>query len=210
MMRVIAVLNQKGGAGKTTIATHLARALQLEGADVLLVDSDPQGSARDWAAVREEQPVPVVGLDRPTIERDLKSIAQKDYVIIDGAPQAHDLAVSALKAAHFILIPVQPSPYDIWATSDLVDLVKQRMELTEGQLKAAFLISRAIRNTKLGQEVTEALTGYALPILAVRIMQRVIYPTTAAAGTTVLDTEPHGEAAKEIRALTHEINEILN
>jgi chromosome partitioning protein len=210
MMRVIAVLNQKGGAGKTTIATHLARALQLEGADVLLVDSDPQGSARDWAAVREEQPVPVVGLDRPTIERDLKSIAQKDYVIIDGAPQAHDLAVSALKAAHFILIPVQPSPYDIWATSDLVDLVKQRMELTEGQLKAAFLISRAIRNTKLGQEVTEALTGYALPILAVRIMQRVIYPTTAAAGTTVLDTEPHGEAAKEIRALTHEIKEILN
>jgi chromosome partitioning protein len=150
MMRVIAVLNQKGGAGKTTIATHLARALQLDGADVLLVDSDPQGSARDWAAVREDQPVPVVGLDRPTIERDLKSIAQKDYVIIDGAPQAHDLAVSALKAAHFILIPVQPSPYDIWATSDLVDLVKQRMELTEGQLKAAFLISRAIRNTKLG------------------------------------------------------------
>jgi cellulose biosynthesis protein BcsQ len=97
-MRVIAVLNQKGGAGKTTIATHLARALQLDGADVLLVDSDPQGSARDWAAVREDQPVPVVGLDRPTIERDLKSIAQKDYVIIDGAPQAHDLAVSALKA----------------------------------------------------------------------------------------------------------------
>ena len=210
MMRVIAVLNQKGGAGKTTIATHLARALQLEGADVLLVDSDPQGSARDWAAVRDDQPVPVVGLDRPTIERDLKSIAQKDYVIIDGAPQAHDLAVSALKAAHFILIPVQPSPYDIWATSDLVDLVKQRMELTEGQLKAAFVISRAIRNTKLGQEVTEALTDYALPILAVRIMQRVIYPTTAAAGTTVLDTEPHGEAAKEIRALTHEIKEILN
>lgn len=210
MMRVIAVLNQKGGAGKTTIATHLARALQLEGADVLLVDSDPQGSARDWAAVREDQPVPVVGLDRPTIERDLKSIAQKDYVVIDGAPQAHDLAVSALKAAHFILIPVQPSPYDIWATSDLVDLVKQRMELTEGQLKAAFLISRAIRNTKLGQEVTEALTGYDLPILAVRIIQRVIYPTTAAAGTTVLDTEPHGEAAKEIRALTHEIKGILN
>ena len=64
-MKVIAVLNQKGGSGKTTIATHLARALQLDGADVLLVDSDPQGSARDWAAVREDQPVPVVGIDRP-------------------------------------------------------------------------------------------------------------------------------------------------
>jgi chromosome partitioning protein len=160
--------------------------------------------------VREEQPVPVVGLDRPTIDRDLKSIAQKDYVIIDGAPQAHDLAVSALKAANFVLIPVQPSPYDIWATSDLVDLVKQRIVLTEGQLKAAFLISRAIRNTKLGQEVTEALTAYELPILSIRIMQRVIYPTTAAIGTTVLDAEPQSEASKEIRALAREIKEILN
>jgi chromosome partitioning protein len=209
-MQVIAVLNQKGGSGKTTIATHLARAIQLEGAEVLLVDSDPQGSARDWAAVREDQPVPVVGLDRPTIDRDLKSIARKDYIIIDGAPQAHDLAVSALKAANFVLIPVQPSPYDIWATSDLVDLVKQRIVLTEGHLKAAFLISRAIRNTKLGQEVTEALTAYDLPILSVRIMQRVIYPTTAATGTTVLDAEPQSEASKEIRALAREIKEILN
>jgi cellulose biosynthesis protein BcsQ len=119
-MKVIAVLNQKGGSGKTTIATHLARALQLDGADVLLVVSDPQGSARDWAAVRDDQPVPVVGIDRPTIERDLKSVARKDYVVIDGAPQAADLAVSAIKAADFVLIPVQPSPYDIWATADLV------------------------------------------------------------------------------------------
>lgn len=61
------MLNQKGGSGKTTIATHLARALQLDGAAVLLVDSDPQGSTRDWAAVREDQPLTVVGIDRPTI-----------------------------------------------------------------------------------------------------------------------------------------------
>jgi len=140
-MHVIAVLNQKGGAGKTTIATHLARALQLGGAGVLLVDSDPQGSARDWAAVREDQPVTVVGIDRPTIERDLKNIARKDFVVIDGAPQAADLAVSAIKAASFILIPVQPSPYDIWATADLVDLVKQRIEVTDGKLSLALAIS---------------------------------------------------------------------
>ncbi|HEF0046110.1 TPA: AAA family ATPase, partial [Citrobacter freundii] len=100
-MKVIAVLNQKGGSGKTTIATHLARALQLDGNDVLLVDSDPQGSARDWAAVREDHPLTVVGIDRPTIDRDLKNIATKDFVVIDGAPQASDLAVSAIKAADF-------------------------------------------------------------------------------------------------------------
>ena len=208
-MHIIAVLNQKGGAGKTTIATHLARALQLGGAEVLLVDSDPQGSARDWAAVREDQPVTVVGIDRPTIERDLKNIARKDFVVIDGAPQAADLAVSAIKTASFILIPVQPSPYDIWATADLVDLVKQRIEVTDGKLQAAFVVSRAIKGTKIGAEITGALADYGLPILAARVTQRVSYPSTAALGTTVLDAEPGGEAAREVRALAEEVTQLL-
>ena len=208
-MKVIAVLNQKGGSGKTTIATHLARALQLAGADVLLVDSDPQGRARDWAAVREDQPLTVVGIDRPTIDRDLKQVARKDFVVIDGAPQAADLAVSAIKAADFVLIPVQPSPYDIWATADLVELVKQRIEVTDGRLQAAFVVSRAIKGTRIGGEVTEALAGYGLPILASRITQRVSYPGTAAAGTTVMESEPDSDAAAEVHALATEIKQKL-
>ena len=208
-MQVIAVLNQKGGSGKTTIATHLARALQLDGASVLLVDSDPQGSARDWAAVLDENPVTVVGIDRPTIDRDLKAIGHKDFVVIDGAPQAADLAVSAIKAASFILIPVQPSPYDIWATADLVELVKQRIEVTDGKLQAAFVVSRAIKGTRIGAEITEALAGYGLPVLASRITQRVSYPGTAAAGTTILDAELDGDGASEIRALMNEIKQKL-
>jgi len=209
-MKVIAVLNQKGGSGKTTIATHLARALQISGADVLLVDSDPQGSARDWAAVREDQPLTVVGIDRPTIDRDVKNVARKvDFVVIDGAPQAADLAVSAIKAADFILIPVQPSPYDIWATADLVELVQQRIEVTDGRLQAAFVVSRAIKGTKMGAEVAEALTGYGLPVLESRITQRVSYPGTAATGTTVLDAEPGSDAAAEVYALATELKEKL-
>ncbi len=208
-MKVVAVLNQKGGSGKTTIATHLARALQLDGADVLLVDSDPQGSARDWAAVREDQPLTVVGIDRPTIDRDLKNVARKDFVVIDGAPQAADLAVSAIKAADFVLIPVQPSPYDIWATADLVELIKQRIEVTDGRLQAAFVVSRAIKGTRIGAEVTDALMGYGLPVLTARVTQRVSYPGTAAEGLTVLEAEPNGDAATEIRALAAEIKEKL-
>ena len=206
-MKVISVLNQKGGSGKTTIATHLARAIQLKGFSVLLVDSDPQGSSRDWAAVNEENPVPVVGIDRPTIERDLKRIAEKDYVIIDGAPQAADLAISAIKASDIIIIPVQPSPYDIWATSDLVDLVKQRIEMTDGKLKAVFVVSRTIKGTKIGKEISVALSDYDLPVLKTSITQRVIYPTSASMGSSVLDEEPTGEASKEINNL---INEILS
>lgn len=212
-MKVIAVLNQKGGSGKTTIATHVARALQQEGAKVLLIDSDPQGSARDWSAVREDQPLTVVGIDRPTIDRDLKRIAESvDWVVIDGAPQAADLAVSAIKAADFVLIPVQPSPYDIWATSDLVDLIKQRIEVTDGRLSAAFVVSRAIKGTKIGTEVVSALEGYDLPVLKSRITQRVSYPTTASTGRTVLDQDQDQDkdAVLEIKALTAEIISALN
>lgn len=207
-MKVIAVLNQKGGSGKTTIATHLARALQLEGHQVLLVDSDPQGSARDWAAVREDHPLTVVGIDRPTIDRDIKNLTAKmDFVVIDGAPQASDLAVSAIKAADFILIPVQPSPYDIWATADLVELVKTRIALTDGRLQAAFVVSRIIKGTRIGEEVVEALAGYDLPILETRISQRIAYPGSAASGTTVLESEPSGEAASDIRSLLSEMKQ---
>ena len=209
-MKVIAVLNQKGGSGKTTIATHLARALQLQGSSVLLVDSDKQGSARDWSAVDESNPVTVIGLDRPTLDRDLKNISDKDFVVIDGSPQATDLAISAIKAADFVLIPVQPSPYDIWATSDLVDLVKQRIEMTDNKLKSAFVVSRAIKNTRIGGEVSEVLTEYGLPVLDAKIVQRIAYPNSAAIGKTVFETESKSsDAVAEMNALATEVKSYL-
>lgn len=208
-MKVISVLNQKGGAGKTTVATHLARAFQLDGSKVLLVDSDPQGSARDWAAMNTGQPLSVVGIDRPTIERDLKSVAPMDFVVIDGAPQIHDMAVSAVKASHFVLIPVQPSPYDIWATAALVELVKARIDITDGKLHAAFVLSRVIKNSKIGEEVAAVLSDYGLPILQSRISQRVAFPASAARGSTVLDEEPKSDGAREILSLRDEIKALL-
>lgn len=201
----VAMLNQKGGSGKTTIATNLAYALKLGGHRVLLVDADQQGSARDWNEANGGELLPVVGLDRETLPKDLQAVAGGyDWIVIDGAPQIAKLSAAAVRAADVVLIPVQPSPYDIWACADLVDLVSARQEATGGKPKAAFVISRSIKNTRLSGEVAEALKGYGLPVFSAATTQRVAYPTTASRGGTVYD-EGAGEAAREIDAIKEEL-----
>ena len=210
MSKIVAVLNQKGGAGKTTLSTNLARALQLAGDKVLLVDSDPQGSARDWNAAGNGELLPVIGLDRATLAKDIQAIQDnQDWLIIDGAPQIAELAIAAIKCADMILIPVQPSPYDVWACEDLVEIIKTRQEITNGKPKAAFVLSRVIKNTQLSKEIGEALEGYGLPVFKHFTSQRVIYPKTAVTGSTVLDADTAGEAAAEIRAIAQELKEFL-
>ncbi|MHC5862745.1 ParA family partition ATPase [Nostoc sp.] len=209
MPTVIATLNQKGGSGKTTIATNLAHALKRDNYTVLLIDSDPQGSARDWNEASGGNIIPVVGLDRETLAKDLQAISQGyDWIVIDGAPQIAKLSAAAVKAADLVLIPVQPSPYDIWACADLVDIIAARREVTNGKPKAAFVISRAIKNTKLSGEINQALSDYGLPVLKAGTTQRVVYPTTAAEGLTVF-SDPSSDAAKEINALKKEVLEVL-
>lgn len=206
MSKIVAVLNQKGGSGKTTLATHLARSLVLDGQSVLLVDSDPQGSARDWHAAGDGALLPVVGLDRPSLDKGIKAIAgDHDWVIIDGAPQVQELAVAALKVADAVLIPVQPSPYDVWATSDLVELIKTRQEITDGLPRAAFVIWRQIRRTRISTEVRGALDGYGFPVFDAATSQRVIFAASAAEGSTCLDKEPKGPASDEVRAIVSEL-----
>lgn len=210
MAITVAMVNQKGGTGKTTLATNLARALQRAGERVLLADSDPQGTARDWrqAADKEEMP-PVVGVDRPaSLERDLTEVAPSfDWIVIDGAANLKNqiLTVSALKAADVVLIPVQPSAADIWGSADLIELIQARQAATGGKPRAAFVVSRQITGTRLAAEVNNALRRYGLPIFESRTTQRVIYVEALSTGSSVLDLEPAGLAAKEISALLEEL-----
>ena len=126
-------------------------------------------------------------------------------MIVDGAPQVHDLAAAAVRVADVVLIPVQPSPYDIWATADLVNLLQQRQEIADGQPKAAFVVSRQIQGTRLAADVREALEGYKLPVFEAGTVQRVIYANSATTGQTALDLEPNGPAAQEINAIKTEL-----
>ncbi len=204
-MKTVAVLNTKGGSGKTTIATNIAVCLRDLEKRVMLVDADPQASARDWNVMNKGSMLPVVGLDRETLEKDLKAVSHGyDWVVIDGAPQIAKLSIVAIKASDMVLIPVQPSPWDIWACAALVEAIKIRQDITEGKPRAAFVISRAIKNTKLHNEVKEALKDYKLPIFKNGTTQRVSYPTYASEGQTVIQS-PDKEAIEEVHAMTSEL-----
>ena len=113
-MTTIALLNQKGGVGKTTLATNLAACFALAGQSVLYIDADPQGSGLDWSAARQQKPLfNVVGLPKNTIHRDLPTLAVPyHYAFIDGPPRVYNVAKWAIMAADLVMIPVQPSPYD--------------------------------------------------------------------------------------------------
>ena len=203
---ILAFLNQKGGVGKTTLAVHVAAALARSGARVLLIDADPQGSALDWAACRTADPLfPVIGLPKPKLHKEVPAhIPHYEYILIDGPPRVNELARSAIMAADLVVIPVQPSPYDVWAAKDIVDLIKDAAPYRE-TIKSVFVINRRIVNTAIGRDVAEALAGYAIPVLAAQIAQRVSFAESAANGSTVLEDDPGSLASREILALAEEL-----
>lgn len=211
MTKIIAILNQKGGVGKTTIATNLGVSLLKQDKKVLLVDSDPQGSLRDWNEANEGKIINVIGLDRETIAKDIEGVKQGyDIVIIDGAPQSSKLAGASIKAADIVIIPVTPSPYDVWACADLVEIIKARQEVANGHPLCYFLISRARKGTTLGDEVRSALSEYNIPILTAFTTHREVYAKTASDGLTVVNDGKAIEATNEITSLANEILMVLS
>jgi chromosome partitioning protein len=209
---IIAYLNQKGGVGKTSLSVHTAAALAQAGQRVLLLDADPQHSALDWTAAREgsglDSMFTTVGLPKPTIHKELARLAEGfDAVVIDGPPRVTDLARSAIMAADMVVIPVQPSPYDVWASSEIVGLVTEAA-IYKPTLRYAFAINRKIVNTAIGRDVLGALAEYEeVPVLPAAVHQRVAFAESAATGRTVLETTPDGLAAREIRDLVKAIGE---
>lgn len=206
---IIGFLNQKGGVGKTTLSVNIAAVLAQSGSRVLLIDADPQGSALDWAAARQIDPIiSVVGFPRATIHREIAQIGQGyDHIVIDGPPRVTDLARSAIMASDIVLIPVQPSPYDIWASEEVVKLIDEARVYKE-TLKSVFVINRKIANTAIGRDVAEALSVYPVPTLKAGITQRVVFAEAAARGLAVHEVDDSGMAAAEIRSVTSELMEV--
>lgn len=202
---IISFLQEKGGAGKTTLSINIAKAFKMLGHSVLLVDSDPQGSVRDWHTNNDGTILEVVGFDRPTIDRDIQKYKSLyDYIFIDGPPRLSAVVTKTIVCSDVVLIPVQPSPYDVWASQSLVEIIKQRQEINGGLPRTAFVVSRQIVNTKIGKEVRDILAEYGLPVFENGTFQRVAYSESAAQGKTVLDGF-NPSAYAEIKNLANEI-----
>lgn len=203
---IISVLNQKGGTGKTTLAVNIAREYTKRKFSTLLVDSDSQGSALRWHEESGGDLIDLTCLPVTTLDKDVIKFKDRyQKIIIDGIPRVSPLTVCSIKAADIVLIPVQPSPYDIWATEDLVRLVKDRIEITDGKLKAAFVVSRRIKGTLIGKEIVDQLNFFGLPVFRYGTYQRIEYAKAVQQGRTVCEQET--DAAKEIVNIVNELED---
>ena len=210
---IIAFTNQKGGVGKTTLSVHVAAELARRGKRIKLIDMDPQHSALDWAEARDEAELKplfeVEGFPKPTLHKHIEvKAAGFDSVVIDVAPQVLALARSAMLSADLVLIPVQPSPYDVWAARETVTLLQEAIVFKE-LLKYAFTINRQIVNTAIGREVRSALAEYEdIPALETTVCQRVVFAESAISGQVAYEVAPDSAAAQEIMNLVNEIERI--
>lgn len=195
-MYTVAVISQKGGAGKTTLALHLAVASEQAGKSAAIIDLDPQASATRWKDRRQGNAPVVVSAQASRLLEVLQAAREHgaDLAIIDTAPHSETSALNAARAADLILIPCRPSILDIQAISTTVDIARLAN-------KTAFAVLNHIppRGT-MAEEARAAIALYNLPIAPTQLVQRNAFVHSLTEGLTAQEYEPEGKAAQEIRS----------
>ncbi|QQX89989.1 AAA family ATPase (plasmid) [Cupriavidus necator] len=203
---IVALLNQKGGVGKTTLATHIAGELALRDQHVVLLDADPQGSALDWTQRRSQQGLPrlfgAVGFAHETLHQEAPELARRcDHVVIDVPPR---IAAWARSAFDGVQVSVQPSPYDLWASAEMVAPIREA-QVFRPALCAAFIINRRVSTTVIGREARQALAEQPLPALRAEVHQRIVFADSVAEVRLARETSSDSAAAREITVLVDEL-----
>ena len=214
--KIVAVANQKGGSGKTTVSMQLAGAIARRGNKVLVVDADPQGTATRWAASAEDEhpfPASVVGLSAASakVHREVKKfIDDYNYIIIDCPPAADSpVPQSALLIADLVLVPLIPSPLDMWAAVGIRQVIANVSDLNEG-LKSRLVLNQCQPNTTLTQETLEVLPEFGIELANAQLRHRQVYRQSAVFGQTVHDFGGKASAAiEEMENLTNEVFKLL-
>jgi chromosome partitioning protein len=205
---IVSFLNQKGGVGKSTLSINVAAWLARKPRKVLLIDADSQGTATEWAALREERIFQVVSMARDNMAKDALAMAA-DYqdVVIDGPPGATQRSREALIISNLVLIPIEPSGASIWSSRDTVDQI-QRAQASKPAIKAAFVISRKLANTVIGRDIPKMAAINGFPLLKSEIVNRVGFAEALTLGKTVFDWVGGRDAAQDVEKLCLEIERI--
>lgn len=215
--KIIVVVNQKGGSGKTTLSMQLAGTLGRRGYRILVVDADPQGTATRWAASSEDDtpfPATVAGLAPAggKIHREVKKyMADYEYIIVDCPPSVDSPAPqSALLIADLALVPVVPSPADLWAARGIKQLIENAENINE-DLDVRLIANMVQPRTTLGKDALEILDDFGIPLTDSSLHLRTVYRESTLYGSTVhMFGSRARPAIKEIESLTDELLKILS
>jgi chromosome partitioning protein len=216
--RIIVSTALKGGAGKTTIAMQIAGTLALRGRKVLVADADRQGTASRWAAAAEDgKPFPAVvaGFSEfgSKVHREIIRVAEDYEFICVDCPPAEDSPIpeSALLVADVALVPVVPSPLDVWSSTKIRDRIERADTINEGIVARSRLVLNMVQpNTTLAREVSDALAEFGVSLVESHLSLRQVYRQAAAFGTTVHSFGSRAQAAvDEVNALTDEVLALL-
>lgn len=207
---IISIVNLKGGSGKTTVATNLTVALSRK-FKTLLIDTDPQRSASQWFDVRESEndnfSVISIQEDKSLKKQIPVFQSQYEHIIIDGAPQSDRISAICIYAADLVIIPVMPSPYDLWATASILERVSATKEIQPDK-KAFFLLNRVNDKATLSKDTAEALSSLGYPVFNTRLHNRIAYADSASCGLSVLEAS-NPKAKAEMESLYNEIKPLL-
>lgn len=196
-MKTVAIISQKGGAGKTTIALHLAVSATLQGCNTALIDLDPQASAANWADRRSNELPVVLSAHASRLSHEIRRVEEMggELLIIDTAPHSDSAALEAAKAADLIFVPCRPTILDIEAISNTLNLVR-----TTGTPIHVVMNAVAPQGNEAA-EAAEAISELNVGICPVYLRQRVAFSRAMINGNSAQEYEPDGKAAYEAEQL---------